>query len=132
VPVWWGLAPTVAYEFELQRAKQYSHALLAELDSKDAEDLVPYLKQGGRLVPRRAGWTAAGRRPHRRSTRARRLADRRVLGLGRRGRSHLGVRETYEGVEVVKEDGWVVLFRGKDAVLRAREEHVQSLEVSED
>jgi hypothetical protein len=42
------------------------------------------------------------------------------------------VRETYEGVDVVKEDGWVVIFRGDDAILRAREEHVQSLETIED
>lgn len=39
------------------------------------------------------------------------------------------VRETYRDVEVVREDGWVVLLRADDAVLRAREEHVQSLEV---
>jgi hypothetical protein len=42
------------------------------------------------------------------------------------------VRETYEGVEVVTEDGWIVLFRDGDAILRVREEHVQSLEVVED
>jgi hypothetical protein len=42
------------------------------------------------------------------------------------------VRETYEGVEVEKEDGWVVLFRGLDAILRVREEHVQSLELVDD
>jgi hypothetical protein len=42
------------------------------------------------------------------------------------------VRETYEGVEVEKEDGWVVLFRGLDAILRVREEHVKSLELVED
>jgi hypothetical protein len=42
------------------------------------------------------------------------------------------VRETYKDVEVVKEDGWVVLFRGQDAILRAREEHVQSLELIDD
>jgi hypothetical protein len=39
------------------------------------------------------------------------------------------IRETYRDVEVLREDGWVVLLRGEDAVLRAREEHVQSLEV---
>ncbi|HZC54295.1 MAG TPA: hypothetical protein VE441_17630 [Mycobacterium sp.] len=39
------------------------------------------------------------------------------------------IRETYHDVEVVREDGWVVLFLGKDAILRAREEHVQSLDV---
>jgi hypothetical protein len=38
------------------------------------------------------------------------------------------VRETYQDVEIEREDGWVVLFRGDDAILRAREEHVQSLE----
>lgn len=38
------------------------------------------------------------------------------------------VRETYEDVEVQREDGWVTLFRGKEAILRVREEHVQSLE----
>jgi hypothetical protein len=37
-------------------------------------------------------------------------------------------RETFTDVEVEREDGWVVLFRGKEAILRAREEHVQSLE----
>lgn len=38
------------------------------------------------------------------------------------------VRETYQDVEIDREDGWVVIFRGGDAILRAREEHVQSLE----
>jgi hypothetical protein len=38
------------------------------------------------------------------------------------------VQETFEGVQVEKEDGWTVLFRGKDAILRVRDEHVQSLE----
>ncbi|MCW2572892.1 MAG: hypothetical protein JWO88_2950 [Frankiales bacterium] len=38
------------------------------------------------------------------------------------------VRETYKDVEVVKEDGWVVLFRGLEAILRVQEEHVKSLE----
>ena len=42
------------------------------------------------------------------------------------------VRETYEGVEIEKEDGWVVVFRGLDAILRVREEHVQSLELVDD
>ena len=39
------------------------------------------------------------------------------------------VRETYQDVEVEREDGWTVLFRGTDAILRVRDEHVQSLEV---
>jgi hypothetical protein len=38
------------------------------------------------------------------------------------------VRETFTGVELQREDGWLVIFRGKDAILRAREEHVQSIE----
>jgi hypothetical protein len=38
------------------------------------------------------------------------------------------VRETFEDVEVEREDGWVTLFRGNDAILRVREEHVQTLE----
>jgi hypothetical protein len=42
------------------------------------------------------------------------------------------VRETYTDVEIEREDGWVTLFRGNDAILRAREEHVQSLEQVDD
>jgi hypothetical protein len=39
------------------------------------------------------------------------------------------VRETYENIDdLQREDGWVVLFRGKDAILRVQEQHVQSLE----
>lgn len=38
------------------------------------------------------------------------------------------IRETYRDVDIVREDGWLVLFRDDEAVLRAREEHVQSLE----
>ena len=38
------------------------------------------------------------------------------------------VRETYNDVELEREDGWLVVFRGKEAILRAREEHVQSVE----
>jgi hypothetical protein len=39
------------------------------------------------------------------------------------------VRETLEDIDdVQREDGWVVLFRGKDAILRVQEQHVQSLE----
>jgi hypothetical protein len=39
------------------------------------------------------------------------------------------VRETFDDVLLEREDGWVVLFRGSDAILRLREEHVHSLEV---
>lgn len=39
------------------------------------------------------------------------------------------VQETYTDIdEVEREDGWVVLFRGKEAILRVQEAHVQSLE----
>jgi hypothetical protein len=39
------------------------------------------------------------------------------------------VRETLENIDdVQREDGWVVLFRGKDAILRVQEQHVQSFE----
>ena len=39
------------------------------------------------------------------------------------------VRETYQNIDqVYREDGWVVLFRGKEAILRVQEDHVQSLE----
>jgi len=41
------------------------------------------------------------------------------------------VRETYDHVEVERENGWVVLFRGKDAILRVQEAHVQSLDLVE-
>jgi hypothetical protein len=39
------------------------------------------------------------------------------------------IRETYTDVDVEREDGWVVLFRGTEAILRAREEHIQSLDL---
>ena len=39
------------------------------------------------------------------------------------------VRETFDDVEVEREDGWIVLFRGGGAILRVREEHVQSLDL---
>jgi hypothetical protein len=42
------------------------------------------------------------------------------------------VRETFNDVELQREDGWLVVFRGKDAILRAREEHVQSVETLDD
>jgi hypothetical protein len=39
------------------------------------------------------------------------------------------VRETFTDIdEVEREDGWVVLFRGEEAILRVQEAHVQSLE----
>jgi len=37
-------------------------------------------------------------------------------------------RETLEGVTVEREDGWLTVFRGKDSILRVREEHVRSIE----
>ena len=41
------------------------------------------------------------------------------------------VNETYDDVEIQREDGWVVLFRGDDAILRVQEAHVQSLDIVE-
>jgi hypothetical protein len=39
------------------------------------------------------------------------------------------VRETFENIDdLQREDGWVVLFRGPEAILRVQEAHVQSLE----
>ena len=39
------------------------------------------------------------------------------------------VRETFENIDdVQREDGWIVLFRGLDAILRLQEVHVQSME----
>jgi hypothetical protein len=39
------------------------------------------------------------------------------------------VRETFENIDdLQREDGWVVLFRGKEVILRLQEQHVQSLE----
>ena len=42
------------------------------------------------------------------------------------------VTETFEDVEVQREDGWVVLFRGSDAILRVQDEHVHSLDLVAD
>ena len=44
------------------------------------------------------------------------------------GDSEQVVREKFSDVEVQREDGWVVLFRGPDAILRVQEDHVHSLE----
>jgi hypothetical protein len=38
------------------------------------------------------------------------------------------VREIFNDVELQREDGWLVISRGSDAILRAREEHVQTVE----
>jgi hypothetical protein len=38
------------------------------------------------------------------------------------------MRETFNNVELQREDGWLVVFRDNDAILRVREEHVQSVE----
>jgi hypothetical protein len=38
--------------------------------------------------------------------------------------------ETFENItEMEREDGWVVLFRGPEAILRVQEAHVKSLEL---
>ena len=39
------------------------------------------------------------------------------------------VRETYNDVELQREDGWLVIFRDKEAILRVQEEHVQSVQI---
>ena len=40
------------------------------------------------------------------------------------------VRETFENITgVEQEDGWVVLFRGPEAILRVQEAHVRSLDL---
>jgi hypothetical protein len=40
------------------------------------------------------------------------------------------VTETYENVdEVEREDGWLVLFRGSEAILRVQEAHVKSFDL---
>ena len=38
------------------------------------------------------------------------------------------LQETFHDVEVEREDGWTVLFRGDHAILRLRDQHVQALE----
>jgi hypothetical protein len=38
------------------------------------------------------------------------------------------VTQTLHGVVLEREDGWLVVFRGKDVILRLREEHVRSVE----
>lgn len=39
------------------------------------------------------------------------------------------VRETFENIDdLQREDGWLVLFRGDEAILRVQEAHVQSVE----
>jgi len=45
------------------------------------------------------------------------------------GDSEQVVREKFSDVEVQREDGWVVLFRGPEAILRVQEAHVQSMEL---
>lgn len=42
------------------------------------------------------------------------------------------VRETYHDVDIEREDGWTVLFRGNHAILRVRDEHIHSLERLDD
>jgi hypothetical protein len=42
------------------------------------------------------------------------------------------VHETFHDVVLEREDGWTVLFRGPEAILRLRDEHIQSLEPVDD
>jgi hypothetical protein len=39
------------------------------------------------------------------------------------------VQQTFQDVLVYREDGWTTVFRGKSAILRLRDEHVQALEL---
>lgn len=40
------------------------------------------------------------------------------------------VTETYDDIDSVeREDGWLTLFRGNDAILRVQESHIQSIEL---
>jgi hypothetical protein len=41
------------------------------------------------------------------------------------------VRETFDDVALEREDGWVTFFRGRDAILRVHEDHIQELELVE-
>jgi hypothetical protein len=46
------------------------------------------------------------------------------------GDDEQAVRETFENITgVEREDGWVVLFRGPEAILRVQEIHVRSMEL---
>jgi hypothetical protein len=40
------------------------------------------------------------------------------------------VRQTLHGVVLEREDGWLIVFRGKDVILRLQESHVRSVEPS--
>lgn len=45
------------------------------------------------------------------------------------GDNERSVTEILDNIdEVEREDGWLVLFRGKDAILRVQESHVRSFE----
>jgi hypothetical protein len=45
------------------------------------------------------------------------------------GDDEIVVRETFEHIDqAVREDGWLVLFRGTEAIMRLRDEHVQLFE----
>ena len=41
------------------------------------------------------------------------------------------VQETLADVELEREDGWTVVFRGDEAILRLQDQHIQSLELLE-
>lgn len=45
------------------------------------------------------------------------------------GDNERSVTEIFDNIDgVEREDGWLVLFRGKDAILRVQESHVRSFE----
>ena len=40
------------------------------------------------------------------------------------------IQETYDNIDdLQREDGWLTLFRGTEAIIRVQEAHVQSLEI---
>ncbi|MBO0692563.1 MAG: hypothetical protein J2P58_06680 [Acidimicrobiaceae bacterium] len=38
------------------------------------------------------------------------------------------VCEIFRDVEIEREDGWVVIFKGDDAILRIQDAHIQAME----
>ncbi|MBV8950045.1 MAG: hypothetical protein JOZ99_04155 [Actinobacteria bacterium] len=44
------------------------------------------------------------------------------------GEGDEALSETLNDVQLEREDGWTTFFRGRDAILRVRDEHIQSLE----
>jgi hypothetical protein len=70
-----------------------------------------------------AGWSVGG--PSTTARRSTHVATYRMVY----GDDEQVVRETFENIDdLQREDGRVVLFRGKEAILRVQEQHLQALE----